>query len=197
VAEELEVLHGACYEELEHSAKYQQRYTGGITPTLPDPGPFPGSVELDKNSVVVNPAASPASAIGNNRNRNQRQTRQVGRIQREEASMDVEDEDEDEEVFTTFAARMFEQLSQAYREKLTQEQQLQLKKAAEGILASKAEQTASEEENKMEEECAKHEVVSQAQEEERDVVLIIYSGADDCQGRRFLRQCQSIPTDTP
>ena len=31
--------------------------------------------------------------------------------------MDVEDEDE---VFTTFSARMFEQLSQAYREKLTQ-----------------------------------------------------------------------------
>ena len=48
-----------------------------------------------------------------------------------------------------------------------------------------------------EEERAKHEVVSQAQEEERDVVLIIYPDADDCQGRRFLRQRQSIPTDTP
>ena len=48
-----------------------------------------------------------------------------------------------------------------------------------------------------EEERAKHEVVSQAQEEERDVVLIIYPDADDCQGWRFLRQCQSIPTDTP
>ena len=48
-----------------------------------------------------------------------------------------------------------------------------------------------------EEERAKHEVVSQAQEEERDVVLIIYPDGDDCKGRRFLRQCQSIPTDTP
>ena len=192
MAEELEVLHGAYYEEQEHSANHQQRDASpsGINSTLPDPGPFPGTMELDKN----NSAASPASAIGNSRNRNQRQTQQVGRMQREGASMDVEDEDE--EVFTTFAARMFEQLLQAYREKLTQEQQLLLKKAAEGVVVE-AGQATSEEENKMGEECAKHEVVSQAQEEERDVVLIIYSDADDCQGWRFLCQCQPIPTNTP
>ena len=111
-------------------------------------------------------------------------------MQRREASIDVKDEDE--EVFSTFAARMFEQLSQAYREILTREQ---LEKAADGV-AAKVEQATSEEENKMEER-AKHEVVSQAQEEERDAALNIYSDADDCQGRRLLRQCQSIPTDTP
>jgi hypothetical protein len=131
--------------------------------TRPPVAPFPlprsrtlsGSVELDKSGDVVNPAASPASAGGNNRNRNQR-------MQHEKASMDVEDEDK--EVFSIFAARTFEQLSQAYREKLTQEQQLQLKKAVE-VLAAKAEQAPSEEEIKMkEEERAKK---SQAQEEER------------------------------
>ena len=79
IEEELEVLYDAYYEELEQYANYQQRYvsSGGTIPPPPGPGPFPGSVELDKNGVVVNPAAPPASARGKNRNRNSRQTQQV------------------------------------------------------------------------------------------------------------------------
>ncbi|KAG6333073.1 hypothetical protein ID866_6015 [Astraeus odoratus] len=52
IEEELEVLYDAYYEELERYANYQQRYvsSGGTIPPPPGPGPFPGSVELDKNA---------------------------------------------------------------------------------------------------------------------------------------------------
>ena len=55
IEEELEVLYDAYYEELEQYANYQQRYvnSGGTIPPPPGPGPFPGSVELDKNGTVV------------------------------------------------------------------------------------------------------------------------------------------------
>ena len=55
IEEELEVLYDAYYEELEQYANYQQRYvsSGGTIPPPPGPGPFPGSVELDKNGAVV------------------------------------------------------------------------------------------------------------------------------------------------
>ena len=51
IEEELEVLYDAYYEELEQYANYQQRYasSGGTLPPPPGPGPFPGSVELDKD----------------------------------------------------------------------------------------------------------------------------------------------------
>ncbi|KAI5121483.1 hypothetical protein M0805_003938 [Coniferiporia weirii] len=57
IEEELEVLYDAYYEELEQYANYQQRYasSGGTLPPPPGPGPFPGSVELDKNGLVVGP----------------------------------------------------------------------------------------------------------------------------------------------
>ena len=55
IEDELEVLYDAYYEELEQYANYQQRYvsSGGTLPPPPGPGPFPGSVELDKNGAVV------------------------------------------------------------------------------------------------------------------------------------------------
>ncbi|KAH7882068.1 hypothetical protein F5I97DRAFT_1911677 [Phlebopus sp. FC_14] len=55
IEEELEVLYDAYYEELEQYANYQQRYvsSGGTIPPPPGPGPFPGSVELDKNGAVI------------------------------------------------------------------------------------------------------------------------------------------------
>ncbi|KAF9239442.1 salt tolerance down-regulator-domain-containing protein [Melanogaster broomeanus] len=55
IEEELEVLYDAYYEELEQYANYQQRYvnSGGTIPPPPGPGPFPGSVELDKNGDVI------------------------------------------------------------------------------------------------------------------------------------------------
>ncbi|CCM06449.1 uncharacterized protein FIBRA_08713 [Fibroporia radiculosa] len=64
IEEELEVLYDAYYEELEQYANYQQRYisSGGTLPPPQGPGPFPGSVELDKNGAVINPHA-PANAI--------------------------------------------------------------------------------------------------------------------------------------
>ena len=51
------MLYDAYYEELEQYANYQQRYvsSGGTIPPPPGPGPFPGSVELDKNGAVVAP----------------------------------------------------------------------------------------------------------------------------------------------
>lgn len=55
IEEELEVLYDAYYEELEQYANYQQRYasSGGTITPPPGPGPFPGSVELDKDGLVV------------------------------------------------------------------------------------------------------------------------------------------------
>ncbi|KIM71687.1 hypothetical protein PILCRDRAFT_16832, partial [Piloderma croceum F 1598] len=55
IEDELEVLYDAYYEELEQYANYQQRYvsSGGTLPPPPGPGPFPGSVELDKDGVVI------------------------------------------------------------------------------------------------------------------------------------------------
>ena len=55
IEEELEVLYDAYYEELEQYANYQQRYvnSGGTIPPPPGPGPFPGSVELDKSGAVI------------------------------------------------------------------------------------------------------------------------------------------------
>ncbi len=60
IEEELEVLYDAYYEELEQYANYQQQYvsSGGTIPPPPGPGPFPGSVELDKNGAVVAPVHS-------------------------------------------------------------------------------------------------------------------------------------------
>ncbi|GJJ09256.1 hypothetical protein Clacol_003478 [Clathrus columnatus] len=55
IEEELEVLYDAYYDELEQYANHQQQYasSGGKIPPPPGPGPFPGSVELDKNGAVV------------------------------------------------------------------------------------------------------------------------------------------------
>lgn len=49
------MLYDAYYEELEQYANHQQQYasSGGTIPPPPGPGPFPGSVELDKNGAVV------------------------------------------------------------------------------------------------------------------------------------------------
>ncbi|KAJ3727400.1 salt tolerance down-regulator-domain-containing protein [Lentinula raphanica] len=68
IEEELEVLYDAYYEELEQYANYQQRYvsSGGTIPPPPGPGPFPGSVELDKNGAVVGHPGHPQQLPGRN-----------------------------------------------------------------------------------------------------------------------------------
>jgi len=74
IEEELEVLYDAYYEELEQYANYQQRYvnSGGTLPPPPGPGPFPGSVELDKNGAVVN-HSPPARPVGKGAAKQQQQ----------------------------------------------------------------------------------------------------------------------------
>ena len=73
IEEELEVLYDAYYEELEQYANYQQRYisSGGTLPPPQGPGPFPGSVELDKNGAVISPQPPAAhrgkAAVANGR----------------------------------------------------------------------------------------------------------------------------------
>ncbi|KAF8729231.1 hypothetical protein AX14_006309 [Amanita brunnescens Koide BX004] len=61
--EELEALYGAYCEELILYANYQRCFVscGGTIPPHPGPGPFPGSVGLDKNDIFVSHAAPPAS----------------------------------------------------------------------------------------------------------------------------------------
>ena len=61
--EELEALYGAYFEELILYANYQRRFVscGGTIPPPPGPGPFPGSLGLDKNDIFVSHAAPPAS----------------------------------------------------------------------------------------------------------------------------------------
>ena len=73
IEDELEVLYDAYYEELEQYANYQQRYvsSGGTLPPPPGPGPFPGSVELDKNGAVVgHHKLQPPSSRPNPRSKN-------------------------------------------------------------------------------------------------------------------------------
>ncbi|KAG8835943.1 hypothetical protein FRC17_000028 [Serendipita sp. 399] len=54
IEEELEVLYDAYYEELELYANHQRQYkTGGKATPPPGPGPFPGSVAIDKNGVLI------------------------------------------------------------------------------------------------------------------------------------------------
>jgi hypothetical protein len=77
IEEELEVLYDAYYEELEQYANHQQRYvnSGGTIPPPPGPGPFPGSVELDKNGSVVSPmpttttTTTTGTMVGSNKRR--------------------------------------------------------------------------------------------------------------------------------
>jgi hypothetical protein len=68
IEDELQVLYDAYYEELEQYANYQQRYvsSGGTITPPPGPGPFPGSVELDKNGAVV--GSSPHHSHGHHTN---------------------------------------------------------------------------------------------------------------------------------
>ena len=57
IEEELEVLYDAYYDELEQYANHQQQYaaSGGTIPPPAGPGPFPGSVELDRNGALIRP----------------------------------------------------------------------------------------------------------------------------------------------
>ena len=113
IEEELEVLYDAYYEELEHYAHIQQQYTssgGTITPP-PGPGPFPGSVELDKNGLIVghgtatkNPPSHRGKAITNGP-KNARESEfddDEGEPdeyeEEEEYEEDEEEDDEDDEV---------------------------------------------------------------------------------------------------
>jgi hypothetical protein len=93
IEEELEVLYDAYYEELEQYANHQQQYQssgGKITPP-PGPGPFPGSVALDKNGIVIG-----APPVGKHPTRGTRPTINGTRGRRKPDSAD-EYEDEDYE----------------------------------------------------------------------------------------------------
>ncbi|OBZ74306.1 Stress response protein nst1, partial [Grifola frondosa] len=92
IEEELEVLYDAYYEELEQYANYQQRYisSNGALPPPQGPGPFPGSVELDKNGAVISPHPPHAP-----RNKNAVMTN--GRKPKQPESEFDEDDGEDDE----------------------------------------------------------------------------------------------------
>ena len=90
-------MYDAYYEELERYANYQQRYvsSGGTIPPPPGPGPFPGSVELDKNGAVIgHPQAKPPR----NPSRTNRTTPLTNgrKPPKPESEFDDDDGDEDE-----------------------------------------------------------------------------------------------------
>ena len=64
IEDELQVLYDAYYEDLEQYALYQQQYLSSnrTIPPPPGPGPFPGSVEVDRYGAVVAGAAPPRRA---------------------------------------------------------------------------------------------------------------------------------------
>ncbi|THH33340.1 hypothetical protein EUX98_g820 [Antrodiella citrinella] len=110
IEEELEVLYDAYYEELEQYANYQQRYisSGGSLPPPQGPGPFPGSVELDKNGAVISPhtLANPTSRGKNGIVNGRKTAKQTPQAESEfeeeeddeyEEEEEYEDEEEDEE----------------------------------------------------------------------------------------------------
>ena len=86
IEEELEVLYDAYYDELEQYANYQQQYasSGGTLPPPPGPGPFPGSVELDKNGAVVGlPPPSNPRVRNKGAGRGGRRGKQVQQVQQQ------------------------------------------------------------------------------------------------------------------
>ncbi len=104
IEEELEVLYDAYYEELEQYANYQQRYvsSGGTIPPPPGPGPFPGSVELDKNGAVISPNSKsphpPSRTAGKQTNGiNGRKPSHPPLKQQPESEFDTDDDEGDED----------------------------------------------------------------------------------------------------
>ncbi|KAH7911254.1 hypothetical protein BJ138DRAFT_1151105 [Hygrophoropsis aurantiaca] len=99
IEEELEVLYDAYYEELEQYANYQQRYvsSGGTIPPPPGPGPFPGSVELDKNGAVIGHHINKAPHHPPRTNRTPALTN--GRKPPKHAESEFDDDEGDEEEF--------------------------------------------------------------------------------------------------
>jgi len=110
IEEELEVLYDAYYEELEQYANHQQQYQssgGKITPP-PGPGPFPGSVAVDKHGAVIggppgatkHPARGARPAINGARGRKgppESEDEYEDEYDDDEGEYDDEDDDEDED----------------------------------------------------------------------------------------------------
>ncbi|KAF8335950.1 salt tolerance down-regulator-domain-containing protein [Cantharellus anzutake] len=93
IEQELEVLYEAYYEDLEHYANLQQQAASrGLPP--PGPGPFPGSVALDKNGQVISAPTPQPKQLSNTR-RGQ-QPNGVRKGQRRTLDEDEYDEDEDD-----------------------------------------------------------------------------------------------------
>jgi Salt tolerance down-regulator len=100
------VLYDAYYEELEQYANHQQQYqsSGGKISPPPGPGPFPGSVALDKNGVVIggppvgkHPTRGARPAVNGNRGR-KAPTDSADEYEDDDYEDDDEDyDDEDEE----------------------------------------------------------------------------------------------------
>lgn len=98
IEEELEVLYDAYYDELEHYANYQQQYaaSGGTLPPPAGPGPFPGSVELDRNGALIRPdhlAPAPKPQVAYQ----QQQRKPEYELEHEEDEEDEEEEEEEDE----------------------------------------------------------------------------------------------------
>jgi hypothetical protein len=109
IEEELEVLYDAYYDELEQYANHQQEYAAsngnGTIPPPAGPGPFPGSVELDRNGLLIRPdhlAPPPpppmAPSLAQAQARAQQQQQQHGG--EEYDSRDGEEDDEEEEEYS-------------------------------------------------------------------------------------------------
>ncbi|KZT54724.1 hypothetical protein CALCODRAFT_472945 [Calocera cornea HHB12733] len=94
IESELESLYDQYYLELEQYAKKQEEYlqSGGALPPPPGPGPFPGSVELDKNGAPVLSHGAKAAAATRKALPQPRPPAVPG----EEDEFDDEEEDEDE-----------------------------------------------------------------------------------------------------
>jgi hypothetical protein len=134
-----------------------------LNSTLPDPEPFPGSMELDKNNVVIDPTASPAGiAIKDKPSKlgqcNAKRHRWTSRMKMK--------------CLLLFLPECSSNCRRPIARNSHKNNSSCSRKRQRGVVVE-AGQATSEEENKMGEECAKHEVVSQAQEEEGDVVLIM------------------------
>ncbi len=107
IEEELEVLYDAYYEELEQYAHLQQRYVSSGGPPPPGPGPFPGSVELDKHGAVINHSPKKTTAKRPQPVQQQQQQRKSGVVappptpnrtkQRHKHPSEFDDDDEEEE----------------------------------------------------------------------------------------------------
>ncbi|KAF7297431.1 Stress response protein NST1 [Mycena indigotica] len=99
IEDELQVLYDAYYEDLEQYALYQQQYLSSnrTIPPPPGPGPFPGSVEVDRYGAVVAGAVGYPPAPARRKKKGRRRARREPDDEPDVYEEEIEEPDESDQ----------------------------------------------------------------------------------------------------